>query len=411
MAARKQKYSSKEKAAYRRFQQINWLRAHEFAKHLPGSSATYKILLFIIISMLDDQDCCFPSLRKVTEYAGLKSHTHVSRLLGHLEQAGYIKRKRRFTAAGYRTTDEIEFMWSAIQPVAFDEEKTKRDGKVVAPAAGLVLPNATHITDTNNKSINKTTINIEQQEVGVYPSDKHFLNTPLEHEKEKQGIFSGYEFPSMFKIANIQKDFYLTDKDFSQALTKCYLSDSIVGYDKVVPNNSDSETLPPEMKSSSFVSRKMAAAVVVVGNHIQQLTKSPHVRVSLWFELARVGYPLDLYPKLKRFLPGYKLPNDQSSILHSAFQSNGQLAAPLLAMTILEWSDLIPEWDEKYPRLDTILKYSEELVAEYSRRLSRLITILLNDPELCGASEIWNWIPIDFTKSCYKALSSQSENL
>ena len=63
-----------------------------------------KFVLVALADMADEEHSCFPGQAKLAAMTGQGERT-VRRQLAELEEAGYIKRERRFGARGFRTSD------------------------------------------------------------------------------------------------------------------------------------------------------------------------------------------------------------------------------------------------------------------------------------------------------------------
>jgi len=394
----RRKHKRPDTPGYLRLQQFNFVRDLHLPAYLKGKESSYKALLFAIVSRLGKNNRCFPSLKTLARDAGLKSHTHVSTLLNDLESLGLIRRIPRTSRSGGRTSNEIEVLFPFDDPSQdLKRGLSSNEGHLSAGERGIPA-NENLLTNTNNKTINRTRREEEQLEVGVDPEGQHVLTTSLIQNTGEENPCL-YEFPSIFsdKYADLEVD--AADTDLTKSLMRCYLPPSIFGLNDSQPG------LPPFSKTTSS-DQRVQNAVEVIDKHIDWIMRGPGPRVSLWFELGRLIYPQSKYPKLLRFRSDYRLPHDQSTMLHAAFEANGHFAAPFLAMCISEWGDFIPQWEDKYPRLDLIWTHGQELITEYAQRLYTLLFAVGYSVDVVSGCPLENWITRDPLRKLFEAVCS-----
>ena len=387
---------------YLRLQQLNFVRDLRFPDHLKGKASSYKSLLAAIVSRLDKKNRCFPGLKTLAGDAGLKSHTHVSTLLHEVQSLGLITIIPRTNSHGGRTSNEIEVLFPFDDPSQnLKGGHSSCEGHASASERG-VPANESQLTNTNNKTTNRTKRKEEQQEVGVDLVGQRSATIPQIHQSSEETA-SSYPFPSVFDSYQTELEIDMSGVGVGNCLENCYLQGEVL-------NSCNSGSTVPTDKTLSQNVSETWRATDLVSQHIDWVMRGPGPRVSLWFELGRLAYPQSQNPKLKRFRSSYRLPHDQSTMLHALFEANGHFAAPMLAMCILEWSDFIPQWEDKYPRLDLIWTHGQELVAEYARRLYTLLFEAGKSPDCLDECQLRGWITRDPMREFFDVVTSGAIN-
>jgi hypothetical protein len=110
-----------------------------WAKRTSFGSPSRKLLMLILADYADEDWSCFPSQVTLAKATDLGERT-VRRLLGELEQEGWLRREHRQRPDGSRTSDRLYLQWPQFPTVAEDPPAAPIQPATVADPTGQPRP-------------------------------------------------------------------------------------------------------------------------------------------------------------------------------------------------------------------------------------------------------------------------------
>lgn len=261
------------------------------------------VLLALIIhfgnpkSRPNDWFCAWPSLETIKLYSGVKSISHISRILKKLQNEGYLTIYKRDTKNGYRKPNLYDMNVTFLYQVA--------DSSVTKKANGNLLNKQMPLANKANKDTNTKKQSLKK-EIPVEESSNALISTlQAQHTSTTENTKEGEKKTDIDQLSKYEEDYLITCCGYNP------------NADPIIKENED-----------EYRRRQLHAFRIV--QQYYKVDPSQKVITGFWWALIRVFHP-------KQYKPSTKLTKHQYQALKSLFSAWGDHAFHVIAVSVADW--------------------------------------------------------------------------
>ena len=328
-----------------------WIRNSEL-------KSTQKLVLYALASRIDKRGECYPQRKRIAEDTGLGLST-ISKILGELENSGYITvRRKKHQKTGNLYFDRIVLNFPGPTPA-----KGTSLNLLGSVTPGPQVSDVEPITKQIRKDNYTKEIKLEDKKSSADLKVVCISDSKKESGKSrKNGSKKQYDEEIVTKAdAAVSSNIYVMGEDDWVAVK------AMVWWELFFPEvgNSQIATLlgdkPFPLNEKEI---RLLKANELVSNYRKGCEKSPKARVAYWFAMRR-----NFYPSLPGSSSKKKLSPLDSKIFHEKiFGVLGPKACYVIAYMMMGWSDYLYRGFQKYPSIEDLATMVEGAEEEWVRK-------------------------------------------